>query len=152
MTYLLDTDTLIYAVRGLKVPSPKTERQREHVRRANRIVARCRRSQQAGDEVGVSAITVAELEFGARKSGDYSAEIRAVRKILAPFSTPAFDAGACAQHYGEVRHNLEAAGESIGAMDLLIAAQARALGATLITNNTTHFQRMPGLRQENWSQ
>jgi tRNA(fMet)-specific endonuclease VapC len=152
MTYLLDTDTLIYAVRGLKIHSPKTERQREHVRRANRIVARCRRSQQAGEEVGVSAITVAELELGAHQSGEYLAEIGAVRKILAPFSTPAFDAGICAQHYGEVRHILEAGGEMIGAMDLLIAAHARALGATLITNNTALFQRVPGLRQENWSQ
>src|SRR5579871_3259832 len=46
MTYLLDTDTLIYAVRGLKISSPKTERQKEHLRKANRIVVRCRRSQQ----------------------------------------------------------------------------------------------------------
>jgi tRNA(fMet)-specific endonuclease VapC len=152
MTYLLDTDTLIYAVRGLKIDSPKTERQREHVRRANRIVTRCRRSQEAGNEVGVSAVTVAELEFGARQSKDYHAEIGAVRKILAPFSTPAFDAEACAEHYGAVRHSLEAAGEMIGAMDLLIAAHARALGATLITNNTAHFQRVPGLTQENWCQ
>ena len=49
------------------------------------MVARCRAAQAKGDVVGLSAITVSELEFGAYKSGDYDTEIVAVRKILTPF-------------------------------------------------------------------
>ena len=152
MICLLDTDTLIFMVRGLKISAPKNARQSEKLRLARRIVARCQRRQEAGDEVALSAITVAELEYGARHSGDYATEIMAVRKILTPFTTCDFDATACAEHYGEVRQALEANGVSIGAMDLLIAGHARALGALMITNNTAHFARVPGLKCENWTE
>lgn len=151
MIYLLDTDTLIYMVRGLKISPPRDERQRKRFAVAGRIVERCKARQETGDDVGLSAITVAELEFGARHSGDYPTEITAVRKILAPFVTYDFDAAVCAEHYGEVRHRLESAGASIGAMDLLIAGHAKALRATLITNDTAHFSRVSGLHCQNWS-
>lgn len=151
MIYLLDTDTLIYMVRGLKISSPRDERQRQRLAVARRIVGRCKARQEAGEDVGLSAITVAELEFGARHSGDYASEITAVRKILTPFVTYDFDAALCAEHYGAVRHRLEAAGASIGAMDLLIAGHAKALRATLITNDTAHLSRVPGLNCQNWA-
>ena len=151
MIYLLDTDTLIYMVRGLKAAAPTDERQRERLEKAGRILSHCRARQAAGDAVGLSAITIAELEYGARHSGDYPKEISAVRKILAPFASYDFDATACAAHYGEVRQMLETAGLSIGAMDLLIASHAKALAATLVTNNTSHFSRVAGLRHENWT-
>jgi tRNA(fMet)-specific endonuclease VapC len=150
MIFLLDTDTLIYMVRGLKNPFPKNPRQRERLEAANRAAARCRQHQAEGSAVGLSAITVAELEYGARYSGDYQREIAAVRKILTPFAIYTFDATDCAEHYGEVRYQLETAGATIGAMDLLIAAHAKALGATLITNDTAHFSRVAGLKCENW--
>ncbi len=150
MTYLLDTDALIFMVRGLKLVSPKNEREKQRLHTARRIAARCRKQQDAGNEVALSAITVAELEYGARNSADYASEMAAVRKILTPFMTYDFDAAACAQHYGEVRHALETSGAPIGAMDLLIAGHARALEATLVTNNTAHFSRVAGLDCENW--
>ena len=150
MIYLLDTDTLIYMARGLKMAAPKNERQRERFRLAGKIVAHCRRQQSLGNEVGLSAITVAELEFGAHHSGDYEKEIAAVRKILMPFVCFEFDATACAESYGAVRHALEIAGKIIGAMDLLIAGHALALSATLVTNDTAHFSRVAGLKCVNW--
>ncbi len=151
MIYLLDTDTFIFMVRGLKPDAPKNERQRQQFRCAERIASRCRRQQSLGDEVGLSAITIAELEYGAQHSGDYDREIAAVRKILMPFVGYDFDAAVCAEAYGRVRHALETAGKIIGAMDLLIAGHALALSATLITNNTAHFSRVPGLKCANWT-
>jgi tRNA(fMet)-specific endonuclease VapC len=151
MIYLLDTDTLIFVVRGLKGSGPKNEREKQRLQIARRIVAKCQKRQAAGDEVGLSAITVAELEFGARNSGDYDREISAVRKVLSPFVVYDFDATHAAEHYGETREALERIGAPIGAMDLLIAGHAKALGATLVTNNTAHFSRVTGLACENWS-
>ena len=104
-----------------------------------------------GNEIGLSAVTVAELEYGAHHSGDYEKEIAAVRKILMPFVCHEFDATACAECYGGIRHALEVAGKTIGAMDLLIAAHALALQATLVTNDTAHFSRVPGLKCANWT-
>lgn len=150
MIHLLDTDTLIYMVRGLKIATPKTEREKQRIQIARRIATRCRKQQEAGHDIGLSAITVAELEYGARHSRDYSEEMAAVRKILTPFMTFGFDAAACAEHYGEVRHALEINGTPIGAMDLLIAGHAKALGATLVTNNLKHFSRIADLKCENW--
>lgn len=151
MIYLLDTDTLVYMVRGLKNVASKNERQRGRFRLAGKIVAHCRRQQSLGNEVGLSAVTVAELEYGAHRSGDYEKEINAVRKILMPFVCYEFDANACAENYGEIRHILEATGKTIGAMDLLIAGHALALEATLVTNDTAHFSRVPGLKCASWT-
>jgi len=151
MICLLDTDTLVYVVRGLRIAAPKNDRQKERLQTAKRIVAHCRQRQEAGDIVALSAITVAELEYGARHSTDYSDEITAVRKVLTPFVAYDFAAAGCAGHYGEVRHRLDKAGAVIGAMDLLIAGHAKALGAILVTHNKRRFARVPGLKCENWA-
>ena len=71
MNYLLDTDTLIHLVRGLRAAPSATPARQEGAGKARRIVARCRSLQAQGDELCVSAITVAELEFGARGSNNY---------------------------------------------------------------------------------
>jgi tRNA(fMet)-specific endonuclease VapC len=144
--YILDTDMVIFMLRGLKAPA----RQRARRDKATALVARCREAQTTGDIVGLSAITVSELEFGAHNSGDYDAEIAAVRKILTPFEVFDYDGASCPAHYGLIRHELEQAGQTIGAMDLLIAAHALALAATLVTNNLDHFQRISGLSVTRW--
>jgi tRNA(fMet)-specific endonuclease VapC len=54
------------------------------------------------------------------------------------------------EHYADIRHTLERAGTPIGPNDLLIAAHARALGLTLVTDNVREFSRVPGLLVENW--
>jgi tRNA(fMet)-specific endonuclease VapC len=144
--YVLDSDIAIFMLRGLKAPT------RQHARRANAmaLVERCKEAQAAGDTVGLSAITVSELEFGAYNSNDYDAEIAAVRKILTPFEILDYDGARCPSQYGRIRHQLGQAGRPIGAMDLLIAAHALALGGTLVTNNLAHFQRISGLSVTRW--
>lgn len=146
MIYLLDTDTLIFLVRGLKSGKRPVQRQK-----AQMILAKCQQSQAAGDSVGLSAITVSELEYGARHGNRYDQEIMAVRKLITPFELFAYDSLACPTRYGQIRDDLERRGVLIGSMDLMIAAHASALGATLVTNNVAHFARVAGLRVVNWS-
>jgi len=61
-----------------------------------------------------------------------------------------YQGATCPAHYGRIRHELEQAGQAIGAMHLLIAAYALALAATLVTNNLAHFQRVSGLSVTHW--
>jgi len=143
--YLLDTDTLIFTIRGLK-----STRRPAHSRRAQGVVARCRETGSGGDSVGVSAVTVSELEFGARKGGRYETEMGAVRKLLAPFEIYDYDSISCPPYYGRIRYELEAKGVPIGSMDLLIAAHALALDAILVSNSLAHFSRVPDLKTANW--
>lgn len=112
---------------------------------------RAQKQKAARHEIALSAITVAELEFGARNSGNYQTELDATRRVLTPFFLLPFDAADCAAHYGVIRHKLESSGKPIGSLDTLIAAHALALGATLVTNDTKEFSRVPGLKCENWA-
>lgn len=74
----------------------------------------------------------------------------AVQKIQLPFELFDYDAVECAARYGEVRITREPAGTTIGSMDLLIAAHALALSATLVTNNSSHFRRVRSLKVTAW--
>ena len=74
-----------------------------------------------------------------------------VHRVLTPFTLLDFDAHDCAARYGEIRYSLEYAGRGIGGLDTLIAAHALAAGATLVTNNRREFERVPGLKMENWA-
>jgi tRNA(fMet)-specific endonuclease VapC len=143
--YLLDTDTLICMVRGLQTTKHVRDKQR-----AEKLVERCRSTQAAGDRVGLSAVTVSELEFGARSSGRYETEMEAVRKVLIPIDMYDYDSVSCPHHYGRIRHELESRGSTIGAMDLLIAAHSLALAATLVSKNQAHLSRVSGLTTVNW--
>lgn len=145
MIYLLDTDTLIFLIRALKSKSRAAAKNQ-----AEMIVERCHLAQANGHSVGLSAITVSELEFGARKSGNYDNEIYAVQKVLTPFDIYDFDAQLSPHFYGQIRHDLEAKGTPIGSMDVLIAAHALALDATLVSNNISHFSRVMGLKSISW--
>ncbi len=151
MIRLLDTDTLIFLVRGLKLVRARNEKERRSVALAERILERCRASQSAGHRIGLSAISVAELEYGVRNSGNPEREASAMRKILVPFEVFDFDTVHAARLYGSVRQELEASGTPIGSMDLLIGAHALSLGAVLVTHNTAHFSKVPGLVCEDWT-
>mgnify|MGYP001038398509 CR=1 FL=1 len=143
MIYLLDTDIVIFAIRSLK---------RRSSAKAQRLVQRLEtESKSPGVSVGISALTKAELEYGATGAQDPARERSALEKILAPFDEYSFDAERCARCYGQVRRELEQRGQVIGSMDLLIAAHALALQATLISNNTRHFSRITDLAVENWT-
>lgn len=100
------------------------------------------------DAICVSIITAAELRYGCAKKG--SAKLSAhVEAILQSVQVLAFDVPADAE-YGGIRAELEAAGQTIGPNDLLIAAHARSSGAVLVTDNTDEFARVRSLRLENW--
>ena len=106
------------------------------------------RARDAAEEVCVSIIVAAELRYGCARKGSPQLTHR-VEALLAempvlPFDVPADGA------YGEIRAALEAAGRPIGGNDLLIAAHARALAATVVTANVGEFGRVQGLSVENW--
>lgn len=130
MRYLLDTNIVSELVRN---PD-------------GRVTQRIR---QVGDaQICTSIIVAAELRYGAAKRGSprLAAQLEVVLGALevVPFEAPA-DA-----EYGRLRAGLEQAGRPIGGNDLLIAAQAMALGHTVVTDNEREFARVAGLRCENW--
>lgn len=100
-------------------------------------------------DIGISAITVAELQYGVTKSAAKEKNALALEGFLLPLEIMAFDQDS-ALVYGKIRTYLERQGTPIGGMDMLIAAQAIAQGLTLITHNLKEFQRIPDLRCETW--
>lgn len=128
--FMLDTDTCSFVIRG------GNEKLRKRVQR------------NAG-RMCVSAISVAELRFGARKKG--SARIAdAVGFFLELVDIVPWGEEAAAR-YAEIRVELELSGTSIGNMDTLIAASALADGCTIVTHNVDHFGRVPGLSVQDWT-
>lgn len=101
-------------------------------------------------EIGISSITLAELEYGVSKSAHPERNREALRMFTIPLELAPFD-DASAEHYGRVRSTLEAAGTPIGPLDTLIAAHGLALNAVVVTNNTREFTKVAGLRVEDWS-
>jgi tRNA(fMet)-specific endonuclease VapC len=151
MTYLLDTNILVLMVRGLRIYTNPNENQRKRQAMASRILSRAQQQQQLGNRVALSAITVAELEFGAWNSEDAGKETAATRRMMTPFTLLPFDSQACASQYSRIRYALESVGKGIGSLDTLIAAHALALEAILVTTDSGEFCRVPGLKCENWA-
>ncbi len=100
------------------------------------------------DNVCTSIIVAAELRYGCAKSGSKRL-LKAVEDLLGEIPVLPFDLPADAE-YGSIRSELEAAGKPIGSNDLLIAAHAHMVGATIVTANPDEFKRVRGLRVENW--
>jgi tRNA(fMet)-specific endonuclease VapC len=129
MRYLLDTDSVSYALRG-------------HGDVADRI------KMHRPSELCLSAITLAELRFGADRKG--SRKLHGLIDVFAAaIEVAPFDEGAAAE-LGKIGSVLAERGTPIGELDILIAAHAVALRCTLVTNNTRHFSKAPGLSVENW--
>ncbi len=103
------------------------------------------------DDVCISAITLAELQYGVYKSLLPERNKLALASFLAPITILPFSNGASA-FYGSIRAYLEKRGEIIGAYDLLIAAHALSERIILVTNNTKEFSRVPNLALENWAE
>lgn len=101
-------------------------------------------------EIGISSITVAELEFGVQKSQFPEKNQQALEQFLLPLKIAEFNRFA-ANIYGEIRANLEKQGTPIGSLDTLIASHALSLEVTLVTNNGKEFKRVPNLKLENWA-
>jgi tRNA(fMet)-specific endonuclease VapC len=104
---------------------------------------------EAPQEIAISAITRAELLYGARRSARVSDNLRLLARFFVPFVSLPFDEP-CAEHYGAIRAELATKGRPIGPNDLLIAATARAHDLTLVTHNQREFARVVGLKLEDW--
>lgn len=128
--FLLDTNTCIYAIR----------------RRPPAVLARLNATRPG--EVSLSVIVAMELEVGAMRA-QARAYAPAVRAWLSAFDVLPLE-DAAREHFARIKFDLMARGQLIGPMDLLIAAHALALGATLVTNNQREFKRVKGLKTENW--
>jgi tRNA(fMet)-specific endonuclease VapC len=102
----------------------------------------------AADEVCTSIVVACELRYGALRRGSPTLT-RKVDELLDSLLVLPFDAEAD-RHYADIRTTLEQAGRLIGANDLFIAAHARAQGATLVTHNMCEFERVAGLKLEDW--
>ena len=101
------------------------------------------------DEIKISTITVAELEYGVSKSKKRDQNRSALRNFLSTFEIITFDIKD-AEIYGIIRNDLENRGEPIGPYDMQIAAQALARDLVLVSNNTNEFNRIEKLKLENW--
>ncbi len=133
MIWLLDTDTIGHLIN--RTPGF------ENIKR--------RLSGRSPGEVRLSAITLVEIRYGFA-AGDVSVERRqALEDFLMLFQIDDFPAAA-ADDYANIRVGLERKGRKIGGYDLLIAAHARHIKATLVTNNEREFRRVPGLTVQNW--
>jgi len=102
------------------------------------------------EQVCISAITRAELQFGARRLPKAIRLHAGVDRFLANIPTLAWDEAA-ADCFADVKAELERKGTPIGDLDTMIAAHAHAAGAILVTNNVKHFRRVKGLAIENWT-
>jgi tRNA(fMet)-specific endonuclease VapC len=101
-------------------------------------------------EIAVSAISVAELEYGVSKSRHIEQNRTTLHKFLSAFEILPFN-DRDAESFGLIRAHLEKMGIPIGAYDMQIAAQGIARGIAVVTNNVREFERVPTLRVENWT-
>ncbi|MBQ3753967.1 MAG: PIN domain-containing protein [Prevotella sp.] len=96
----------------------------------------------------ISEITVAELYFGLAKAEDKKRKLDDIREVQRLFRViPAY---ASFKEYGEIRYSLEHTGQRVDQFDLLIGATALHHDLTLVTSNLKHFERMQGVKIENW--
>jgi tRNA(fMet)-specific endonuclease VapC len=100
------------------------------------------------DTICTSIIVAAELRYGCARKGS-GRLLKAVEDLLGEIAVLPFDISADVE-YGGIRSELESLGRPIGGNDMLIAAHARTLGATIVTTNVDEFKRVPGLKVENW--
>jgi tRNA(fMet)-specific endonuclease VapC len=131
MKYLLDTNICIYTINY----------------KPSSIIKQITSKQP--DDVAISSITIAELEYGVSHSKYPDTNRIALLEFLIPFQIIDFDQRA-AISYGLIRNELEANGKLIGPMDLLLAAQALSRDLVLVTNNEREFNRIKNLKIENW--
>jgi len=106
-------------------------------------------AQVAPEHQSTTSITVGELLYGARKRGSLRLTHQIREVVLAALTVLPFDETA-ARAYAEVRTDLEQAGQRLDEPDLRIAAIALSRDLTLVTGNVRHFERVKGLRVENW--
>ena len=130
--FLLDTDTCIYIIK----------------RHPSQVLARLQTLEIS--TIGISSITLSELEYGVEKSSSPTQNKLALAAFIAPLEIAPYD-DLAAGSYGLTRVFLERNGTPIGPLDTLIGAHALSLQCTLVTNNEQEFSRIPDLILENWA-
>jgi tRNA(fMet)-specific endonuclease VapC len=130
LRYMLDTNICIYVIK-------------------NRPAQLRERFNNIADQLCISVVTLAELIYGAEKSARPHENLAVVEQFCARLDVLAF-AERAASHYGQLWADIERAGQPVGIHDMMIGGHARSEGLTVVTNNLREFQRMPGLRLENW--
>ena len=132
MRYMLDTNICIYAIKN----------------KPEQVFLRL----QAHDpsELCISSVTYAELVHGVEKSQAVEKNRLALTLLLTNIEIISFDSLA-AESYGKIRASLERKGIPIGPLDMMIAGHAKSLDYTVVTNNTKEFERVDGLKLENWA-
>lgn len=131
LRYMLDTNILIYMIK-------------------NRPEAVRRQVEAHDGEICASSVTATELLYGAHKSQAPRRNLDVVEGLLARLDILDFDLAA-AEHAGQIRAALASIGKPIGPFDVMIAGHARATGLCLVTNNLREFERVNGMRLENWA-
>jgi len=129
--YLLDTNILIYAQK----------------KRSPIVLSNIKTKDPS--VLFVSIFSVAEMIFGCKKSLQPTQNHRALLEFLLPFSILNFEQEDC-DKYGEIRYFLESNGTPIGTIDTFIGSMAVARDMTVVTNNVREFERIPGIKIENW--
>jgi tRNA(fMet)-specific endonuclease VapC len=129
--YLVDTDIVIY---WLTAKYPQIQQ---------------RIAQLDSSRIFISAITVAELYFGAYNSSKPQENCALLSDLLSDVRVVVFDTEA-GSHFGQLKAKLKQSGQIINDSDLFIAATALSRQLILVTNNEKHFNRIPGLQMENW--
>ena len=132
MKYLIDTNICIYIIN----------------KRPTAVIKKFKQFELG--EIGISTITVSELQDGVAKSTYRKKNEVRLEEFLAPLEILTYDQTA-ARVYGDIRFQLEKRGRPIGPLDLLIAAHAISQNLVLITNNDKDFKRIEKLKIENWT-
>jgi tRNA(fMet)-specific endonuclease VapC len=129
--YLLDTDTVIYSLKGDEAVTKNLHR---HIQ----------------DPIKISIITLMELYYGAHRSANVASNLAKVKGLEAEFEVIP-TGNESAEIFGMLKSRLERSGMRLDDFDLIIASCAMVHNLTLVTNNVAHFKRIKGLKLTNWS-
>jgi len=130
LKYMLDTNIVIYTIKNRP----------EQVRAA---------FERHAGQICISSVTWGELVYGAERSAQTARNLADIEGLAARLELLTFDEAA-ATHFGQLRAELYRVGQPIGPYDMMIAGHARSRGLILVTNNSKEFERVPGLRLQNW--
>jgi len=130
LKYMLDTNIVIYTIKNRPLQVRETFKTHE-------------------GQMCMSSVSLGELIFGAERSSQTERNLADINGLIARMEVASFD-GHASEHFGQLRAELYQSGQPIGPYDMMIAGHARSMGLILVTNNTKEFERVPGLRVENW--
>jgi len=130
LKYMLDTNIVIYTIKNR--PRQVREAFKQHE-----------------NQMCISAVTLGELIYGAERSSQAERNLADIEGLIARLEVVPFEKHA-SEHFGQLRAELYRIGQPIGPYDMMIAGHARAMGLILVTNNIKEFERVAGLRFENW--